>query len=97
MNALKEYSELNKALKNMAVISVLSDDILKPYKAYNDSLAYLAYCGVKITKEVIEEIENISITTPLSFRQACSFYVNKKEKELDKYSQKIMEDMEEEG
>jgi len=51
---------------------------LNELSRYYDSLAFLSYCGISPTEEVIKEIKEVSESTQMNFNQACHYYVNKK-------------------
>jgi hypothetical protein len=77
MKTLKEFNNFNDSLKRMAaVMPNLSRAYLKQNERYHEALAFLAWCGYNTDEETIENIKEISETTPMDFNQAAHYYVN---------------------
>ena len=76
--AAKQFSQFEKAIKNMLPLLNIpfSDAYIKHHEENMNGFSYLSYCGIKITEEVINEIDNIRETTVMTFSEACHWYVN---------------------
>ena len=77
MKIFKLSSDFNKAIKNMVIFPILSKSWQNQLESHIEVMEYLAFCGIKVTEEVIEEIKKISTESPLSFKNACHVYVNR--------------------
>lgn len=75
--AIKQFQQFEKAIKNMFPLLYLpfSEKYVKHHEENMSGFSYLSYCGIKITDEVINEIDKIRETTPMSFSESCHYYV----------------------
>lgn len=78
IKSIEEFRKFEETIKKIQPLTYIpfSKKYVNLAKENSESLMYLSFCGLKVTDEVLKEIEGIRETTYMNFSEACHYYVN---------------------